>query len=150
MTNREWINGLSDEEFVEKLGKIIEPCERFFIPTCLADDCGECMETWLKQKHKPGHYITNIKGKRVRVPYDGEFLWIVSMGLGGVGEEIEIAPTSWKNNRSFLLLLYQNRIFTDYSEAVEYYSQCQENIDKAIEEAGLKLVPSNENKKEEK
>lgn len=138
MTNREWINGLSDEKFVERLGKIIKPCERFFIPTCLADDCSECMETWLKQKHKPEHYITNINGKRVRVPYNGELVWIVHMALEEKDEEMEIAATSWENNRIFLLLLYQNRIFKDYSEAVEYYSQCQENIDRAIKEAGLK------------
>ena len=54
MTNREWLNGLSDEEMAKVLSTI--PCEYF----ALADEgrcylnrrCEECLFTWLKAERE--------------------------------------------------------------------------------------------------
>lgn len=61
MTNREWINGLPDEEFAADMMK--GWCNN---RECLLDDdtrpditdCEECLLDWLKQEHEVCQYIT--------------------------------------------------------------------------------------------
>lgn len=55
MTNREWLESLSDEEFVKEISK--SRCERCFLTTkqCLKEtaiSCNRARVMWLSAEHK--------------------------------------------------------------------------------------------------
>lgn len=64
MTNREWLESLSDEEFAKTMRD--EPCKHLWEKKrCCGMDCNECTERWLQSEHKDKG-ITNGEYTRSR------------------------------------------------------------------------------------
>lgn len=144
MTNREWINSLSNEEFSQRVNRSELPCDMFDMPgECGGgNSCIECLQNWLKEDQ--GRCITNIRGDRVRVPDEGETVYAVEMLED---DTMQVTERLWKDCRNYLFLLYENRIFTDGFEAASYWLHCQVATNKAVEKAGLSKKLGEEHKK---
>lgn len=60
MTNREWLAGLSDAQFIKWLRKYkykTDACGLCdFKGKCSSEDCNECESLWLKQEHKSNSF----------------------------------------------------------------------------------------------
>lgn len=136
MTNREWLNSLSDEKFAT--GIMNGWCSS---RECLLEDekrpditnCEECLLDWLKQEREVCQYITNHEGKSVRVPKVGETVYVVEMYED---ETQRIKEIKWENWCNYLCLLYYDRIFYSADDAVLRLIQNESVVMKACKEAG--------------
>lgn len=136
MTNREWMNSLSDSEFASKMIK--GWCNDRV--ACLKEDdtrpditdCNECLLDWLKQEREAFQYITNHEGQRVRVPKVGETVYIVEI----YDETQRIKKIKWENQCNYLYLFYYGRIFYSVDDAAIQLMRNESVVRKACKEAG--------------